>query len=54
VDGIEATRRIRELVPGTRVVALAGSDDLEVVEQMLEAGASAYCVKGARAPGCEP
>ena len=47
VDGIEATRRIRELVPGTRVVALAGSDDLEVVEQMLEAGASAYCVKGA-------
>ena len=47
VDGIEATRRIRELVPGTRVVALAGSDDLEVVDQMLEAGASAYCVKGA-------
>jgi cyclic di-GMP phosphodiesterase len=47
VDGIEATRRIRELVPGTRVVALAGSDDLEIVEQMLEAGASAYCVKGA-------
>ena len=41
VDGIEATRRIRELVPGTRVVALAGSDDLEVVEQMVEAGASA-------------
>src|SRR6476646_1288805 len=47
VDGVEATRRIRELVPGTRVVALAGSDDLEVVEQMLDAGASAYCVKGA-------
>jgi ribonuclease P protein subunit RPR2 len=47
VDGVEATRRIRELVPGTRVVALAGSNDLDVVEQMLEAGASAYCVKGA-------
>ncbi len=47
VDGVEATRRIRELVPGARVVALAGSDDLEVVEQMLDAGASAYCVKGA-------
>jgi diguanylate cyclase (GGDEF)-like protein len=47
VDGVEATRRIRELVPSARVVALAGSDDLEVVEQMLDAGASAYCVKGA-------
>lgn len=47
VDGVEATRRLRELVPGTRIVALAGSDDLEIVEQMLDAGASAYCVKGA-------
>jgi cyclic di-GMP phosphodiesterase len=47
VDGVEATRRLRELVPGTRIVALAGSDDLEIVEQMLDAGASSYCVKGA-------
>jgi diguanylate cyclase (GGDEF)-like protein len=47
VDGVEATARLRELLPGTRIVALAGSDDLEVVESMLEAGASAYCVKGA-------
>jgi diguanylate cyclase (GGDEF)-like protein len=47
VDGVEATRRLRELVPGMRIVALAGSDDLEIVEQMLDAGASAYCVKGA-------
>src|SRR5581483_9153437 len=28
VDGLEATRRLRELLPTTRVVALAGSDDL--------------------------
>jgi putative two-component system response regulator len=47
VDGVAATARLRELLPSTRIVALAGSDDLEVVEQMLEAGASAYCVKGA-------
>jgi diguanylate cyclase (GGDEF)-like protein len=47
VDGVEATTRLRKLLPGTRIVALAGSDDLEVVERMLDAGASAYCVKGA-------
>src|SRR6476646_4968245 len=35
VDGVEATRRIRELVPGTRVVALAGSNDLEVGEPLV-------------------
>jgi putative two-component system response regulator len=47
VDGLEATKRLRELLPTTRIVALAGSDDLEDVERMLDAGASAYCVKGA-------
>jgi cyclic di-GMP phosphodiesterase len=47
LDGVEATRRLRELLPATRIVALAGSDDAEDVERMLEAGASAYCVKGA-------
>jgi diguanylate cyclase (GGDEF)-like protein len=46
VDGIAATRRIRELLPSTRVVAFAGSDDGEVVNAMLEAGAGAYCLKG--------
>lgn len=47
MDGVEATQRLRSLLPSTRIVALAGSDDLEVVNAMLEAGASAYCVKGA-------
>jgi diguanylate cyclase (GGDEF)-like protein len=47
LDGVEATRRLHALLPSTRIVALAGSDDLEVVDAMLEAGASAYCVKGA-------
>jgi diguanylate cyclase (GGDEF)-like protein len=47
VDGVTATRRIRELVPATRVVAFAGSDDVDVVMSMMDAGASAYCVKGA-------
>src|SRR5438105_545319 len=47
VNGLEATSRLRELLPGTRIVALAGSDDFEDVERMLDAGAAAYCVKGA-------
>jgi diguanylate cyclase (GGDEF)-like protein len=47
LDGIEATRKLRELLPLTRIVALAGSDDFEVVNAVLEAGASAYCIKGA-------
>ncbi len=47
MDGIEATRRLHDLLPAARIVALAGADDLEVVDAMLEAGASAYCVKGA-------
>jgi ribonuclease P protein subunit RPR2 len=47
LDGIEATRKLRDLLPSTRIVALAGSDEVETVEMMLDAGASAYCIKGA-------
>jgi len=47
LDGVAATRRIRELLPTTRVVALAGSADTKDVMAMIEAGASAYCTKGA-------
>ena len=47
LDGIDATRRIRELLPKTRIVAYAGSDDTDDVMAMMEAGADAYCVKGA-------
>jgi diguanylate cyclase (GGDEF)-like protein len=47
LDGIDATRRIRELLPSARIVAYAGSDDTEDVMAMMEAGANAYCVKGA-------
>src|SRR6188472_1466868 len=47
VDGIAATRRIRDLPPKTRIVAYAGSDDADDVMAMMEAGADAYCLKGA-------
>ena len=47
LDGIAATKRIRELLPRARIVAYAGSDDTDDVMAMLEAGADAYCLKGA-------
>ena len=47
LGGIEATKKIREMLPSARVVAFAGSDDSEVASAMIAAGASAYCVKGA-------
>jgi diguanylate cyclase (GGDEF)-like protein len=47
LDGVQATRRIRRLLPTARIVAFAGSSEDEVVNAMLSAGANAYCVKGA-------
>ena len=47
LDGVAATRRIREVLPQTRIVAYAGSDDAGDVMAMMEAGADAYCLKGA-------
>jgi len=47
LDGVAATRRIHELLPKTRIVAYAGSDDAGDVMAMMEAGADAYCLKGA-------
>src|SRR5215216_311795 len=47
LDGVAATKRIRDLLPKTRIVAYAGSDDAEDVMAMMEAGADAYCMKGA-------
>jgi diguanylate cyclase (GGDEF)-like protein len=46
LDGIAATRQLRELVPKTRIVAYAGSDSGDVMA-MIGAGADAYCIKGA-------
>src|SRR5213593_1198990 len=47
LDGVAATRRIRELRPDVRIVAFTGSNDNELVREMMNAGASAYCLKGA-------
>jgi len=48
ISGFEATRRIREQVPETQVVALTVHDSEAYVFQMLQAGAVGYVVK--RAP----
>jgi putative two-component system response regulator len=47
LDGVEATRRIRAVLPDTHVVAFAGSADSDLVMAIMEAGASAYCTKSA-------
>jgi two-component system response regulator NreC len=46
LNGLEATRRVRTLVPGTRVLVLSMYDDAEYVQQILDAGASGYVLKG--------
>jgi DNA-binding NarL/FixJ family response regulator len=44
-DGIQATRRIRELSPGAKVVVLTALQDPEVIADALAAGACGYVPK---------
>lgn len=45
MDGIEATRRIKENNPDIKVIILTSHSDENEVMQSLTAGASAYCMK---------
>lgn len=45
LDGIEATRQIQEVAPGTRIVALSMHSERRYVTGMLSAGAGAYVLK---------
>jgi DNA-binding NarL/FixJ family response regulator len=45
MDGIETTRRLRELHPGTEVVALTSFAERDRVRRALESGASGYLLK---------
>ncbi len=47
LNGIDATRRIVEEVPGVKVIALSMHADRRFVSEMLKAGASGYLVKDA-------
>jgi len=49
MDGLEATRRLRQLFPKTQVLALSVHDDKQYFMQMLAAGASGYLTKQAAA-----
>jgi len=45
LDGVEATRQIRDLLPATHIVALSSDPSAETVEKMFAAGARGYLLK---------
>jgi two-component system response regulator NreC len=45
--GIEATRRLRELLPDVRVLILTVHDDKSMVQEAIQAGAAGYILKRA-------
>lgn len=45
LNGIEATRRIKKEIPGTKVIALTMHSEKYLVIEMFKAGASAYLLK---------
>lgn len=47
VDGVEATRRIRQQYPETQIIALTSFKDERLVHDALQAGAIAYLLKNA-------
>ncbi len=47
INGIEATRRIREISPTTRVLALTMYEDESMLREMIRAGAQGYIIKRA-------
>jgi CheY-like chemotaxis protein len=47
IDGDEATRQIKEHLPGTRVIALSTYNKPETIEKMYKAGAESYVLKTA-------
>src|SRR5690606_20896935 len=47
VNGAEATRQIRIMCPGTRVLALTVHEDTSYLRELLDAGAAGYVLKRA-------
>lgn len=47
LDGIKATRKIKEQLPSTQVIAVSMLDETGMVVDMFEAGATGYLVKNA-------
>jgi DNA-binding NarL/FixJ family response regulator len=44
-NGIEVARRIREMVPGAKIIFLSEEPSFEVVQKAMSLGASAFVVK---------
>jgi len=44
-SGIEVTKKVRELYPDIRVLALTMHEDISMISKMVEAGASGYILK---------
>ena len=53
VNGLEAARRLRELLPHTKVILMSGHDDSDHVARAFAAGAYAFVSKG-QTGNCEP
>ena len=49
MDGVEATRAIRQGQPGTRIIALTSFQDEALVQRALQAGVSGYLLKNVSA-----
>lgn len=46
VNGLEATRQLREMLPHTKIILMSAHDDSEHVAGALASGASAFVSKG--------
>lgn len=46
MSGLEVQRRLRAISPSTRVIVLTSKDDPSVRRRAMEAGASAFFIKG--------
>ena len=47
MNGLEVQTRLRHISPGTRVIMLTAKDDPSVRQMAMNAGASAFFIKGA-------
>lgn len=47
ISGFEVVKSIHELHPNTKVLALSMLHDTKSIDQMIDAGATGYCVKSA-------
>jgi DNA-binding NarL/FixJ family response regulator len=45
LNGMDAAKRIREVVPGARIILLTSSNDKDVVRAALSTGAQGYVLK---------